>query len=86
MSLTGIFFLWIRKDGQTDSNGCGFPPLHAHWPDTVAARLQQVARHFPSSLGVDDFIARLEIALFAHGFTGDNSIGPPSLRSPACPS
>ena len=37
----------------------------------------QVTRHFPSSLGVDDFIARLEIALFAYGFTGDNSIGPP---------
>ena len=35
----------------------------------------QVSKHFSSSMGEDDFIARLEIALFAYGFTGDNSIG-----------
>jgi hypothetical protein len=26
-------------------------------------------------MGVDDFIARLEMALAAYGFTGDNAIG-----------
>ena len=41
----------------------------------IAAHLPQVSKHFSSSMGVDDFIARLEIALFAYGFTGDNSIG-----------
>lgn len=35
----------------------------------------EVAQHFPASMGVDDFIARLEMALAAYGFTGDNAIG-----------
>ncbi|KAK9915041.1 hypothetical protein WJX75_004010 [Coccomyxa subellipsoidea] len=29
---------------------------------------------FPSALGLDDFLNRLEIALFAYGFTGENCI------------
>lgn len=29
----------------------------------------------PASAGVDDFLHRMEIALFAYGFNGDNSIG-----------
>ncbi|KAJ9519299.1 hypothetical protein QJQ45_023098, partial [Haematococcus lacustris] len=33
-----------------------------------------VAQHFPSALGVDDFMARLEVALSGFGFTGENSI------------
>jgi hypothetical protein len=37
--------------------------------------LLQVAKHFPLALGVDDFMARLEMALAAYGFTGDNAIG-----------
>lgn len=35
----------------------------------------EVSKHFPSAMGVDDFIARLEMALAAYGFTGDNAIG-----------
>jgi len=35
----------------------------------------EVAKHFPAAMGVDDFIARLEMALAAYGFTGDNAIG-----------
>lgn len=35
----------------------------------------EVVKHFPSAMGVDDFIARLEMALAAYGFTGDNAIG-----------
>lgn len=35
----------------------------------------EVAKHFPSALGVDDFLARVEMALAAYGFTGDNAIG-----------
>lgn len=35
----------------------------------------EVVKHFPAAMGVDDFIARLEMALAAYGFTGDNAIG-----------
>jgi hypothetical protein len=35
----------------------------------------EVVKHFPTSMGVDDFMARLEMALAAYGFTGDNAIG-----------
>jgi hypothetical protein len=38
-----------------------------------------VAKHFPTALGVDDFINRLEVALFAYGFAGDNSIAMTNL-------
>ena len=41
----------------------------------LTARSRRVAKHFPTAIGVDDFLNRLEIALFAYGFTGDNSIG-----------
>ena len=41
----------------------------------LTARARRVAKHFPTAIGVDDFLNRLEIALFAYGFTGDNSIG-----------
>ena len=38
-------------------------------------RHELVLQHFPTALGVDDFISRVEIALSAHGFRGENSIG-----------
>ena len=41
----------------------------------LTARARRVAKHFPTAIGVDDFLNRLEVALFAYGFTGDNSIG-----------
>lgn len=34
----------------------------------------QVTEHFPSALGADDFLARVEVALHSYGFTGHNSI------------
>lgn len=37
-------------------------------------RTNAIRQHFPTALPVDDFLHRLEIALFAYGFTGDNSI------------
>ena len=43
------------------------------------ARTRTVRSHFPTALGVDDFLARLEVALFAHGFTGENSIAMSNL-------
>ncbi|KIY95506.1 hypothetical protein MNEG_12455 [Monoraphidium neglectum] len=41
----------------------------------LSRRHELVLAHFPTSLGVDDFISRVEVALSAHGFRGDNSIG-----------
>lgn len=38
-------------------------------------RTRIITHHFPSALGVDDFMQRMEIALYAFGFSGDNSIG-----------
>lgn len=59
-----------------------------HAPSLTARHLE-VAKHFPTSLGVDDFIARLEMALAAYGFTGDNAIGAwvpePRTRNPGQP-
>ena len=45
----------------------------------LAARTRKIRKHFPTSLGVDDFLSRLEIALFSHGFTGENSIAMSNL-------
>ncbi|EFN53712.1 hypothetical protein CHLNCDRAFT_8957, partial [Chlorella variabilis] len=41
---------------------------------TVAGRANAVQKHFESALGADDFMQRVEMALYAFGFTGDNSI------------
>ena len=32
-------------------------------------------QHFPTALGVDDWISRVETVLAGYGFTGDNTIG-----------
>jgi hypothetical protein len=40
----------------------------------LTGRAKVVNQHFPTALGIDDFIHRLEIALYAYGFNGDNSI------------
>jgi hypothetical protein len=45
----------------------------------LAARTRSIRAHFPTALGVDDFLSRLEIALFSHGFTGENSIAMSNL-------
>jgi hypothetical protein len=47
----------------------------------VAYRHSQVAGYFPTALGVDDFITRVEVVLSGFGFTGDNSIGGELIRS-----
>jgi len=38
-------------------------------------RVNIVQESFPSATSMDDFIFKLEMALVAYGFTGDNSIG-----------
>ena len=52
--------------------------------EPAAARAKAVQKHFETSLGMDDFMQRVEIALFAYGFTGDNSIGALPACLPAC--
>lgn len=37
-------------------------------------RLAQVRKHFPTALAIDDYLARVEIALCSHGLRGDNCI------------
>ncbi|CAG9467872.1 unnamed protein product [Pedinophyceae sp. YPF-701] len=38
------------------------------------SRYKTVRTHFPGSMGVEEFVAKSELALFGYGFTGDNSI------------
>lgn len=45
----------------------------------LSQRMGQVTKHFPSALGLDDFLGRVEVALAAHGFRGDNSIAVTNL-------
>ncbi|GAB4823828.1 hypothetical protein N2152v2_010874 [Parachlorella kessleri] len=40
----------------------------------LTERAGHVTKHFPSALGVDDFMQRLEVALWGYGFQNDNSI------------
>ncbi|GFR52778.1 hypothetical protein Agub_g15383 [Astrephomene gubernaculifera] len=42
-------------------------------------RHAQVLRYFPTALGIDDFMARVEIVLAGFGFTGDNTIAMTNL-------
>lgn len=44
-------------------------------PGDLNHRYATILKHFPSALGVDDFIARVEVALCYFGFSGDNTIG-----------
>ncbi|GFR41691.1 hypothetical protein Agub_g2438 [Astrephomene gubernaculifera] len=51
----------------------------------LAERLAEVTKHFPTALSVDDFMARVEVALAGYGFTGDNSIAMSNLcRDESC--
>ena len=45
----------------------------------LAARTREVRKHFPTALGVDDFLSRLEVSLFSYGFTGENAIAMSNL-------
>ncbi len=47
----------------------------------LTKRAKHVTDNFDSALGVDDFMQRLEIALWGYGFRNDNSIGEHNLFS-----
>lgn len=51
----------------------------------LTARHKSVLKHFPGALGVDDFMARVEVALCGYGFTGANSIAMTNLCRCAAP-
>eukprot|EP00195_Chlamydomonas_chlamydogama_P013080 CAMPEP_0202902042 /NCGR_PEP_ID=MMETSP1392-20130828/16012_1 /ASSEMBLY_ACC=CAM_ASM_000868 /TAXON_ID=225041 /ORGANISM="Chlamydomonas chlamydogama, Strain SAG 11-48b" /LENGTH=120 /DNA_ID=CAMNT_0049588723 /DNA_START=111 /DNA_END=469 /DNA_ORIENTATION=- len=51
----------------------------AHEQKDLNFRHREVLKHFPTALGVDDFIARCEVLLSGYGFTGDNSIAMTNL-------
>ena len=44
-------------------------------PPCPAARVNKVQEQFGNAMGADDFMQRVEMALYAFGFNGDNSIG-----------
>lgn len=52
----------------------------------MTGRAKLVNDHFESAIGIDDFLHRLEIALYAYGFNGDNSIGKGSILYAMCSS
>ena len=37
--------------------------------------MKKVQEQFGNAMGADDFMQRVEMALYAFGFNGDNSIG-----------
>lgn len=70
------------------ASGASYPAAAASQPDApfevpnlayMTDRHKMVLSHFSTALGVDDFISRLEIALFGYGFTGENSIAMTNL-------
>jgi len=52
----------------------------------LTGRARVVNQHFPSAMGIDDFLHRLEIALYAYGFNGDNAIGKKLSNNIVCSS
>lgn len=83
-STNGAVEQHARELGQELANGDLGNQLIGRQPPKVyqyteqaylTARTRRVAQKFPSALGLDDFLNRLEIALFAYGFTGENCIG-----------
>lgn len=47
----------------------------------VQSRVETIKEHFPTVYTIDDLLLRLEMALCAFGFNGDNSIGECRLPS-----
>jgi hypothetical protein len=54
-------------------------PVAKYDPNNLAHRLAMMRTHFSSAIGIDDFMARVEVALCAYGFTSDNSIAMTNL-------
>ncbi len=75
----------LQRERTFAESGLGCEYSHAKAPDRVLSdglcRHGNITSHFPTALGVDDFMARLEVALSGFGFTGENSIGEPSAPS-----
>ncbi|GFR49404.1 hypothetical protein Agub_g11456, partial [Astrephomene gubernaculifera] len=61
------------------ANVAAVAPAPAPVKRNFAARHSEIVRYFPSAMGVDDFMGRVEVALAGFGFTGDNSIAMTNL-------
>lgn len=58
------------------TTGCMGPPHHHDRQKVyMASRAATISKFFPGSLDVHDYVQRLDIALQAYGFDGNNSIG-----------
>lgn len=65
----------VPKQMQQAARPLPAQPIARPTPGDLNQRYATVLKHFPTALGVDDFIARVEVALCYFGFTGDNTIG-----------
>ncbi|KAI7836363.1 hypothetical protein COHA_009756, partial [Chlorella ohadii] len=69
----------VEKDGTIIIGASNVPAPIANPRETaeveyLTARANKVQEQFASAMGADDFIQRVEMALYAFGFNGDNSI------------
>ena len=62
----------VEVAGYSD---CVIPANADSGAQYFALRNRVVNKFFDGSIGVDDFMARVEMQLWSHGFTGENSIG-----------
>jgi len=73
----------VPRQLQNAARPLPIAPVQRPTPDSLNSRYASILKHFPNALGVDDFIARVEVALCYFGFTGDNTIG--RCCAPAAP-
>jgi hypothetical protein len=67
---------WVARAGATAVAPAKTEQFSTQNRDEYFTRRHEVVqRYFPTSLGVEDFGSRVEIALSAFGFNGNNSIG-----------
>lgn len=73
----------VPRQMQTAARPLPVSPVTRPTPGDLNNRFATILKHFPTALGVDDFIARVEVALCYFGFTGDNTIGKYTIAAAA---
>ncbi|GAX83977.1 hypothetical protein CEUSTIGMA_g11402.t1 [Chlamydomonas eustigma] len=71
--------LTVCKSVAVESKAAAAQTLARSPESDLNSRHREIMKHFPSSLGVDDFMARAEVILSGYGFRGDNSIAMTNL-------
>ncbi|KAL4439983.1 hypothetical protein ABPG75_002984 [Micractinium tetrahymenae] len=81
LAAVGVLPAAAGADGGSSSLGAAarraapvVPAKETSEVEYLTARVTTVADEFPGAIGADDFIQRVEIALYGFGFSGDNSI------------